>query len=121
MPGVRVTDPVACQCGEVLKGALKPHQWQRVAPLLLALLAIEGVHLRGAVIVARDFPFEAQGDQRGGLDDELARYGRVLGIESTAADCKYRQRREPRKYRHLAILCPIQQPLSRVAVAAVTL
>lgn len=26
VPGVRVTDPAACQCGEVLKGALKPHQ-----------------------------------------------------------------------------------------------
>ncbi|HEY2064499.1 MAG TPA: hydrogenase formation protein HypD [Gemmatimonadaceae bacterium] len=26
MPGVRVTDPKAAQCGEVLKGVLKPHQ-----------------------------------------------------------------------------------------------
>ena len=26
VPGVRVTDPAACQCGEVLKGALKPQQ-----------------------------------------------------------------------------------------------
>ena len=26
VPGVRVADPAACQCGEVLKGALKPHQ-----------------------------------------------------------------------------------------------
>ena len=26
VPGVRVTDPKAAQCGEVLKGALKPHQ-----------------------------------------------------------------------------------------------
>ncbi|MEJ7809964.1 MAG: hydrogenase formation protein HypD [Gemmatimonadaceae bacterium] len=26
MPGVRVTDPKAAQCGEVLKGALRPHQ-----------------------------------------------------------------------------------------------
>jgi len=26
VPGVRVTDPKACQCGEVLKGVLKP--WQ---------------------------------------------------------------------------------------------
>ncbi len=24
MPGVRVADPKACQCGEVLKGAIKP-------------------------------------------------------------------------------------------------
>ena len=24
MPGVRVADPKACQCGEVLKGVLKP-------------------------------------------------------------------------------------------------
>jgi hydrogenase expression/formation protein HypD len=23
---VRITDPAECQCGEVLKGALKPHQ-----------------------------------------------------------------------------------------------
>ena len=26
VPGVRVTDPKACQCGEVLKGVIKP--WQ---------------------------------------------------------------------------------------------
>jgi len=26
VPGVRVTDPAACQCGAVLKGTLKPHQ-----------------------------------------------------------------------------------------------
>jgi hydrogenase expression/formation protein HypD len=26
MRGVRVTDPKAAQCGEVLKGVLKPHQ-----------------------------------------------------------------------------------------------
>jgi hydrogenase expression/formation protein HypD len=26
LPGVRVTDPKAAQCGEVLKGVLKPHQ-----------------------------------------------------------------------------------------------
>ena len=26
MPGIRVADPKACQCGEVLKGAIKP--WQ---------------------------------------------------------------------------------------------
>ena len=26
MPGIRVTDPKAAQCGEVLKGVLKPHQ-----------------------------------------------------------------------------------------------
>jgi hydrogenase expression/formation protein HypD len=26
VPGVRVTDPKAAQCGEVLKGVLKPHQ-----------------------------------------------------------------------------------------------
>ena len=26
VPGVRVADPKACQCGEVLKGVLKPHQ-----------------------------------------------------------------------------------------------
>jgi hydrogenase expression/formation protein HypD len=26
MPGVRVTDPKAAQCGEVMKGVLKPHQ-----------------------------------------------------------------------------------------------
>ena len=26
VPGVRITDPAECQCGEVLKGALKPHQ-----------------------------------------------------------------------------------------------
>jgi hydrogenase expression/formation protein HypD len=26
IPGVRVTDPKAAQCGEVLKGVLKPHQ-----------------------------------------------------------------------------------------------
>jgi hydrogenase expression/formation protein HypD len=26
VPGVRVTDPMAAQCGEVLKGVLKPHQ-----------------------------------------------------------------------------------------------
>jgi hydrogenase expression/formation protein HypD len=26
VPGIRVTDPKAAQCGEVLKGALKPHQ-----------------------------------------------------------------------------------------------
>lgn len=26
VPGVRVADPRACQCGEVLKGVLKPHQ-----------------------------------------------------------------------------------------------
>jgi hydrogenase expression/formation protein HypD len=26
VPGVRIADPQACQCGEVLKGALKPHQ-----------------------------------------------------------------------------------------------
>jgi hydrogenase expression/formation protein HypD len=26
VPGLRVTDPKACQCGEVLKGVLKP--WQ---------------------------------------------------------------------------------------------
>ena len=26
VPGVRVTDPKACQCGEVLKGAIKPYQ-----------------------------------------------------------------------------------------------
>jgi hydrogenase expression/formation protein HypD len=25
-PGVRVADPKACQCGEVLKGVLKPHE-----------------------------------------------------------------------------------------------
>jgi hydrogenase expression/formation protein HypD len=25
-PGVRVADPLACQCGDVLRGALKPHQ-----------------------------------------------------------------------------------------------
>ncbi|OWL93648.1 hydrogenase formation protein HypD, partial [Mycolicibacterium peregrinum] len=24
MPGIRVADPKACQCGEVLKGAIKP-------------------------------------------------------------------------------------------------
>jgi hydrogenase expression/formation protein HypD len=26
VPGIRVTDPKAAQCGEVLKGVLKPHQ-----------------------------------------------------------------------------------------------
>jgi hydrogenase expression/formation protein HypD len=26
VPGVRVADPKACQCGEVLKGVLKPHE-----------------------------------------------------------------------------------------------
>jgi hydrogenase expression/formation protein HypD len=26
VPGIRVTDPQAAQCGEVLKGVLKPHQ-----------------------------------------------------------------------------------------------
>src|SRR6185436_2892962 len=26
VPGLRVTDPLAAQCGEVLKGVLKPHQ-----------------------------------------------------------------------------------------------
>jgi hydrogenase expression/formation protein HypD len=26
VPGIRVTDPLAAQCGEVLKGVLKPHQ-----------------------------------------------------------------------------------------------
>ena len=26
VPGVRITDPAECQCGEVLKGALKPYQ-----------------------------------------------------------------------------------------------
>ena len=26
VPGVRVTDPKAAQCGEVLKGVLKPHE-----------------------------------------------------------------------------------------------
>jgi hydrogenase expression/formation protein HypD len=26
IPGIRVTDPKAAQCGEVLKGVLKPHQ-----------------------------------------------------------------------------------------------
>ena len=26
LPGIRVTDPKAAQCGEVLKGVLKPHQ-----------------------------------------------------------------------------------------------
>lgn len=26
LPGIRVTDPTAAQCGEVLKGVLKPHQ-----------------------------------------------------------------------------------------------
>jgi len=26
IPGIRVTDPMAAQCGEVLKGVLKPHQ-----------------------------------------------------------------------------------------------
>jgi hydrogenase expression/formation protein HypD len=26
VPGVRIADPLSCQCGEVLKGALKPHQ-----------------------------------------------------------------------------------------------
>jgi hydrogenase expression/formation protein HypD len=26
VPGVRVADPLSCQCGEVLKGLLKPHQ-----------------------------------------------------------------------------------------------
>ena len=26
VPGVRISDPAACQCGEVLKGTLKPHQ-----------------------------------------------------------------------------------------------
>jgi hydrogenase expression/formation protein HypD len=26
VPGVQIADPAACQCGDVLKGALKPHQ-----------------------------------------------------------------------------------------------
>jgi hydrogenase expression/formation protein HypD len=26
VPGVRIADPLSCQCGEVLKGVLKPHQ-----------------------------------------------------------------------------------------------
>ena len=26
VPGVRIADPQSCQCGEVLKGVLKPHQ-----------------------------------------------------------------------------------------------
>jgi hydrogenase expression/formation protein HypD len=26
VPGMRIADPLSCQCGEVLKGALKPHQ-----------------------------------------------------------------------------------------------
>ena len=26
MPGVRIADPQSCQCGEVLKGTLKPQQ-----------------------------------------------------------------------------------------------
>lgn len=26
LPGVRIVDPKACQCGEVLKGVIKPHQ-----------------------------------------------------------------------------------------------
>ncbi len=37
VPGVRVTDPKAAQCGEVLKGVLKPHQCK---------LFGEGVHAR---------------------------------------------------------------------------
>jgi hydrogenase expression/formation protein HypD len=26
MPGITIADPEACQCGEVLKGVIKPHQ-----------------------------------------------------------------------------------------------
>ena len=26
VPGARIADPLSCQCGEVLKGVLKPHQ-----------------------------------------------------------------------------------------------
>ena len=32
VPGIRVTDPKAAQCGEVLKGVLKPHQCKLVRP-----------------------------------------------------------------------------------------
>ena len=54
---------------------LQPQQREALAPLLLAFLAIGDVDARVAIVVARDFPREAEGDQSGRIDYEFARNG----------------------------------------------
>ncbi len=57
---------------------LQAEKREALAPLLLALLAISDVDARVAIVVARDFPREAERDQSGRIDDELAGNGVVL-------------------------------------------
>ena len=55
MAGVQVTDPKAAQCGEVLKGVLKPHQCKLFATRVHARTAgrradgVVGGRLRGVL------------------------------------------------------------------------
>ncbi len=80
--------------------ALQPEQGQPLAPSRLAALAVADVDAGVAVVVARDAPFEAQGDEGRPLDGEGAgggperRPGRGQGA-SAQRDQGHKARRGP--------------------------
>ena len=79
-----------------------------LAPLPLAFLAISDIHARVAIVVARDFPCEAERNQSGRLDDEFAgRSGRL-----TPGQARQRKRQKKAKDTHSRLLYPQDRALT---------
>ena len=88
--------------------ALQPQQRQTLLPLGLALFAVRHLDLRVAIVVALNDPFEAEVDQRGMVDDELARldlddHRLRRGPVAKAGRCEHGQRDEQRHLFHSTI------------------
>ena len=66
MPGVRVADPKACQCGEVLKGVIKPYECKVLRHRVHSrardrdLHGLAGGSLRGLLHTTRRFAREKE-------------------------------------------------------------
>jgi hypothetical protein len=73
---------------------LKAQQRQTLLPDGLALLSVRDVDLRVAVVVAHDFPVEAQRQERRRLDRELTRGGRRLRLRARGNQHEQRRQRQ---------------------------